>query len=66
MAEECDVPKKSATPTAVNIKSWIGNSVRTIAAVELWGGIAFVVLFALAAIIAAIIAAVPVIKSWIG
>jgi hypothetical protein len=67
MMEGDDAAKKSAARTKVeSIKSWIGVAVRAVDAVELWVGTAFVVLFAIAAIVAAIIAAFPVVKSWFG
>ena len=62
--EEDDAPKRLAARTTVeNIKSWIGIAVAAVAAAELWGGIAFVVLFAIAAIVVAMIVAFPVVKS---
>jgi hypothetical protein len=65
--EEDDAPKKSAARTTVEkMKSWIGVAVRAVAVVELWGGIAVGVLFAIAAIVAAVIAAIPIVKSWFG
>jgi hypothetical protein len=65
--EEDDAPKRLAARTTVeNIKSWIGIAVAAVANAEFWGGIAFVVLFAIAAIVAAMIAAIPVVKSWFG
>jgi hypothetical protein len=65
--EEDDAPKDSAVRTTVeNIKSWIGTALRAVDAVEVWGGIVVGVLFAIAAIVAAIIAAFPVVKSWFG
>ena len=64
---EDGLPKKStARATVENIKSWIGIAVGAVAAVEFWGGIVLGVLFAIALIVAAIIAAIPVIKSWFG
>ena len=63
MIEEDNPPKRSAPrKPAESIKSWIGNAVGVVAAVELWWGITIVVFFA----IAAIVAAIPVFKSWIG
>ena len=60
-------PKKVAARTTVeNIRSRIGIAVSLVAAVEFWGGIVLGVLFAIALIVAAIIAAIPVIKSWFG
>ena len=65
--EEDDGPKRSAARTTVeNIKSWIGIAVAAVAAVEVWGGIAFAFFFSIAAIAAAMIGALPVVKSWIG
>jgi hypothetical protein len=62
--EEDDAPKRSAARTTVeNKKSWIGIAVGAVAAAELWGGFAFVVLFAIAAIVVAMIVAFPVVKS---
>ena len=65
--EEDDGPKRSAARTTVeNKKSWIGIAVGAVAAVEFWGGVAIGVLFAIAAIVAAMIVAIPIVKSWIG
>jgi hypothetical protein len=64
---EDGLPKKStARATVENIKSWIGIAVGAVAAVEFWGGVAIGVLFAIAAIVAAMIVAIPIVKSWIG
>ena len=64
---EDGLPKKStARATVENIKSWIGIAVGAVAAAEFWDGIAFVVLFAIAAIVVAMIVAFPVLKSWFG
>ena len=65
--KEDDGPKKVAARTTVeNIRSRIGIAVSLVAAVEFWGGIVLGVLFAIALTVAAIIAAIPVIKSWFG
>ena len=65
--KEDDGPKKVGARTTVeNIRSRIGIAVSLVAAVEFWGGIVLGVLFAIALIVAAIIAAIPVIKSWFG
>jgi hypothetical protein len=65
--EEDDALKKSAARTTVeNIKSGIGIALRAVVALEVWGGITFVILFAIAAIVAAMIAAFPAVKSWFG
>jgi len=67
MIEEDHSPKKSAPrKSAESMKFWIGNAVGVVAAVEFWGGIIIGVFFAIAAIVAAIVAAIPVFKSWIG
>jgi len=65
--KEDDGPKKVAARTTVeNIRSRIGIAVSLVAAVEFWGGVAIGVLFAIAAIVAAMIVAIPIVKSWIG
>jgi hypothetical protein len=67
MNEEDNPPKKSAPRKRTeSIKFWIGNAIGAVATVEFWGGIAIGVFFAIAAIVAAIVAAIPVFKSWIG